>query len=115
LCFEKRRKILHHQQQPRPIRLLFEYSEKNCIINNNINNNRAGNLLSFNLLHGFIGRLVLLLSVWFVGVWLMSPLMVVPVKMQSSGGFNRRLMPVVLFLWLASLVLSFLLHATLHA
>ncbi len=67
------------------------------------------------MLHGAIGGLALLLSVWVVGVWLMSPLMVVPVKMRCSGVLNRRIMSAVLFLWLASLILGFVLYATLHA
>jgi hypothetical protein len=44
----------------------------------------------------------LLLSVWVVGIWLLTPLMVVPVKMRCYVVLNKKLMWAVLFLWLAS-------------
>jgi uncharacterized membrane protein YozB (DUF420 family) len=66
------------------------------------------------LVHGSVGGLALLLSVWVVGGWLLSPLIVVPVKMRCYGGLNKKLMWAVLFLWLASLILGLLLYATLY-
>jgi uncharacterized membrane protein YozB (DUF420 family) len=66
------------------------------------------------VVHGSVGGLALLLSVWVVGIWLLSPLMVVPVKMRCYGALNKKLMRAVLFLWLASLILGFILYATLY-
>ena len=66
------------------------------------------------MVHGSVGGLALLLSVWVVGLWLLSPLMVVPVKMRCYGALNKKLMWAVLFLWLASLILGFLLYAILY-
>ncbi|MGO8807266.1 MAG: hypothetical protein ACLQO7_11820 [Candidatus Bathyarchaeia archaeon] len=70
---------------------------------------------SLAMIHGSVGGLALLLSVWVVGVWLLSPLMVVPVKFRCSGALNRRLMFALAFLWFASLILGFLLYAALRA
>lgn len=66
------------------------------------------------MVHGFIGGLTLLLSVWVVGVWLMTPLMNVPAKMRCFGSLNKKLMLAVLTLWLASLILGFLIYAIFH-
>lgn len=66
------------------------------------------------MVHGSIGAVALLLSIWVVGVWLMSPLMVVPAKMRCYGSLNKKLMVVVLSLWFASLILGFLLYAVLY-
>lgn len=65
--------------------------------------------------HGFVGGAALLLSIWVVGVWLMSPLMVVPARMRCYGSMSKKLMVAVLSLWLSSLILGFLLYAALHA
>jgi len=67
------------------------------------------------MLHGSIGGLALLLSVWVVGVWLLSPLMVVPAKVRCYTALNKKLMSAVVLLWFASLALGLLLYATLHA
>jgi uncharacterized membrane protein YozB (DUF420 family) len=69
---------------------------------------------SLALVHAFIGGLTLLLSVWIVGVWLMSPLIVVPVKARCYGALNKKLMFGLVFLWFVSLILGFLLYAILY-
>lgn len=67
------------------------------------------------MVHGLIGGIALLLSVWVVGVWLMSPLMVVPVKMRCYSSLNKKLMAAIVSTWLVSLILGFLLYAVLYA
>jgi len=67
------------------------------------------------LVHDSINGLALLLSIWVVGVWLMSPLMVVPVKIRCYGALNKKLMKALVFLWFASLVLGFLLYGLFYA
>jgi len=67
------------------------------------------------MVHGFLGGLAFLLGVWVVGVWLLSPLMVVPAKIRCYGDLNKKLMRAVVFLWFASLVLGFLLYAIIYA
>ena len=67
------------------------------------------------IVHGFFGSLALVLSIWVVGVWLMGPLMDVPVKIRCYGSLNRKLMRAAVSLWLVSLILGFLLYALLYA
>jgi len=79
----------------------------------NVSAKATGDSLILVVLHVSVGGLALLLSVWVVGRWLLSPLMVVPVKMRCYGALNKKLMWAVLFLWLASLILGFLLYTIL--
>jgi uncharacterized membrane protein YozB (DUF420 family) len=67
------------------------------------------------IVHVSVGGLALVLSVWVVGIWLLAPLIVVPVRMRCYGALNKKLMRAVLFLWLASLIFGFLLYAMLYA
>ena len=67
------------------------------------------------IVHGSVGGLALLLSVWVVGIWLLAPLIVVPVRMRCYEALSKKLMRAVFFLWLASLILGFLLYAMLYA
>lgn len=81
----------------------------------NISSSAKGTPLILAMIHGTIGGLVLLLSLWVVGVWLMSPFMVVPIKIRCNSAFNKRLMSTIIFLWLASLILGVVLYIALHA
>jgi uncharacterized membrane protein YozB (DUF420 family) len=65
--------------------------------------------------HGTIGAIALLLGIWVVGIWLMRPLMAVPARLQCYGALNKKLMLAVLFLWFTSLILGFVLYASLYA
>lgn len=80
-----------------------------------ISSSAKGTPLILAMIHGTIGGLVLLLSLWVVGVWLMSPFMVVPIKIRCNSAFNKRLMSTIIFLWLASLILGVVLYIALHA
>lgn len=80
-----------------------------------ISSSAKGTPLILAMIHGTIGVLVLLLSLWVVGVWLMSPFMVVPIKIRCNSAFNKRLMSTIIFLWLASLILGVVLYIALHA
>jgi uncharacterized membrane protein YozB (DUF420 family) len=64
--------------------------------------------------HVSSGGLALLLSFWVVGSWLLMPLLAKPLKISRNGALNKKLMWAVLFLWLASLILGFFLHAMLN-
>ena len=70
---------------------------------------------SLAMMHGSVGGLALLLSVWVVGVWLLAPLMVVPVRLRCSSALNKKLMFALVFLWFVSLILGFLLYTALRA
>ena len=68
---------------------------------------------SLAMLHGAVGGLTLLLSVWVVGVWLTTPLTNVPARLRCYGSLNKKLMAAALVTWLVSLILGFLLYANL--
>ena len=74
----------------------------------------AGGTSFLAMLHGSIGGLTLLLSVWVLGVWLVTPLMNVPARFRCYGALNKKIMSVILAVWLVSLVMGFLLYAALY-
>ena len=75
----------------------------------------SSSLVALGMLHGAVGAVALLLGLWVVGSWLLSPLMTAPVKARCYSTLNKKLMWAVLFSWLASLVLGYLLYMTLYA
>jgi uncharacterized membrane protein YozB (DUF420 family) len=60
--------------------------------------------------HVGLGTLAFLLSFWLVGVWLLSPWLAKTFKIYCYGNLNKKLMWVVLILWLTSLILGVFLY-----
>ena len=80
------------------------------------NSNLWGTSLSFlSIAHGFFGASASLLSVWVIGVWLFSPLVSVPAQLRCDSALSKKLMTAAISLWLASLILGFILFASLHS
>ena len=60
--------------------------------------------------HVGTGALALLLSFWIVGAWLLSPLLMKPLRISCYGALNKRVMWAILLLWATSLILGFFLY-----
>ena len=66
------------------------------------------------MLHGSVGGLTLLLSVWVLGAWLTTPLTNVPTRFRCYGTLNKKIMSIVSVTWLISLLLGVILYAALY-
>ena len=60
--------------------------------------------------HVGLGALAFLLSFWLIGVWLLSPWLAKALKIYCYDKLNKKLMWVVLILWLTSLILGVFLY-----
>jgi uncharacterized membrane protein YozB (DUF420 family) len=81
----------------------------------NLSSAVTGATSTFAMVHASVGALAMLLSVWVIGIWLMSPLIVVSVRMRCYSALNKKLMLAVVSFWFASLFLGFLLYAILYS
>ena len=79
----------------------------------NIEEATTGTLGYIAIGHVSIGALAFLLSFWIVGSWLVTPLMPQPLKIRCYGALNKKIMSAILILWLASLIMGFLLYGML--
>ena len=67
-------------------------------------------LSTVGIVHVSLGGLAMLSSLWVVGTWLLPLLSTRPMKARCYGAWNKRLMWIVLGLWLASLIMGFVLY-----
>ena len=76
----------------------------------NVGEGVAGVLGTVAIGHVGSGALALLLSFWIVGSWLLSPLLMKPLKISCYGTLNKRVMWAILLLWATSLILGLFLY-----
>jgi uncharacterized membrane protein YozB (DUF420 family) len=69
----------------------------------------VGSLSTIGMLHVTFGGLTMLSSLWVLGTWLVPTFLLQNVKLRCYGKLNKRIMWVVLTLWLVSLIMGFLL------
>jgi uncharacterized membrane protein YozB (DUF420 family) len=76
----------------------------------NVGEGGAGSLSTIGMLHVTFGGLTMLSSLWVLGTWLVPKLLLQNEKLQCYGKLNRRIMWVVLTLWLVSFIMGFVLY-----
>jgi uncharacterized membrane protein YozB (DUF420 family) len=79
-------------------------------LDNNIGDGTTGVLGTVAMGHVGSGALALLLSFWIVGSWLLSPILMKPLRISCYGSLNKKVMWAILLLWLTSLILGFFLY-----
>jgi len=75
----------------------------------NVGEGGAGGLSTIGMLHVTFGGLTMLSSLWVLGTWLVPTLLLQNAKLRCYGKLNKRIMWVVLTLWLISLIMGFVL------
>jgi len=76
----------------------------------NVGEGSAGGLSIIGLLHVTFGGLTMLSSLWVLGTWIVPTLLMQNAKLRCYGKLNKRIMWVVLTLWLVSLIMGFVLY-----
>jgi uncharacterized membrane protein YozB (DUF420 family) len=69
----------------------------------------VGRLSTIEMLHVTFGGLAMLSSLWVLGTWLVPTFLLQNAKLRCYGKLNKRIMWVVLTLWLISLIMGFVL------
>jgi uncharacterized membrane protein YozB (DUF420 family) len=69
----------------------------------------VGRLSTIGMLHVTFGGLTMLSSLWVLGTWLVPTFLLQNAKLRCYGKLNKRIMWVVLTLWLVSLIMGFVL------
>jgi hypothetical protein len=72
----------------------------------NVGEGGAGGLSTIGMLHVTFGGLTMLSSLWVLGTWLVPTLLLQNAKLRCYGKLNKRIMWVVLTLWLISLTMG---------
>ncbi len=75
----------------------------------NVGEGGASGLSTIGMLHVTFGGLTMLSSLWVLGTWLVPTLLLQNAKLRCYGKLNKRIMWVVLTLWLISLIMGFVL------
>ena len=76
----------------------------------NVGEGGTGSLSTIGMLHVTFGGLTMLSSLWVLGTWLVPTFLLQNSKLRCYGKFNKRIMWVVLSLWLVSLIMGFVLY-----
>ncbi len=76
----------------------------------NVGEGGTGSLSTLGMLHVTFGGLTMLSSLWVLGTWLVPTFLLQNSKLRCYGKFNKRIMWVVLSLWLVSLIMGFVLY-----
>ncbi len=76
----------------------------------NVGEGGMGSLSTIGMLHVTFGGLTMLASLWVLGTWLVPTFLLQNSKLRCYGKFNKRIMWVVLSLWLVSLIMGFALY-----
>jgi uncharacterized membrane protein YozB (DUF420 family) len=76
----------------------------------NVGEGGTGSLSTIGMLHVNFGGLTMLSSLWILGTWLVPTFLLQNAKLRCYGKLNKRLMWVVLTLWLVSLIMGFMLY-----
>ena len=76
----------------------------------NVGEGGAGSLSTMGMLHVTFGGLTMIGSLWVLGTWVVPKLLLQNEKFRCYGKLNKRIMWVVLTLWLVSLIMGFVLY-----
>ena len=76
----------------------------------NVGEGGGGGLSTVGMLHVTFGGLTILSSLWVLGTWLVPTFLMQNSKLRCYGKLNKRIMRVVLTLWLVSLIMGFVLY-----